>query len=185
MIANETLMVTCLTREEESYFSILYGSAFPGVARFVSRHKGTFQDAKDIFQDALIIFYEKTKQDAHPVKVSAEAYIFGIAKHLWIKKYKRSRAEVSLDEFETSIIIPDDYYQTVESDKLLQFLSAAGEKCLALLQAFYYSRIPVAQIMNIFGYRNEHTASVQKFKCLEKIRDKIKAKSLHYEDFTE
>jgi DNA-directed RNA polymerase specialized sigma24 family protein len=185
MTATETRVINCLTKDEAQHFSFLYASAFPAVARFISRHRGTFQDAKDIFQDALVIFYEKTKDGGAPVKVSPESYIFGIAKHLWIKKYNRGQAEVRLDEFEKFITIPNDYYQPVASDKLLHFLNQAGEKCLALLRAFYYTRVSVRDITNLFGYRNEHTASVQKFKCLEKIRDNIKSKALRYEDFIE
>lgn len=184
-MATETQVMTCLTKDEASYFSLLYASAFPAVARFVSRHQGTFQDAKDIFQDALVIFYEKTKEGGVPIKVSAESYIFGIAKHLWIKKYNRTRSEIPLDKLETCITVPDDFYQPVASDKLLHFLKETGEKCMSLLRAFYYSRTSMRDIMELFGYRNEHTASVQKFKCLEKIRDTIKSKSLRYEDFIE
>jgi hypothetical protein len=36
-----------------------------------------------------------------------------------------------------------------------------------------------------FGFSGERSATVQKFKCLEKVRDTIKSKSLSYEDFVE
>jgi hypothetical protein len=41
------------------------------------------------------------------------------------------------------------------------------------------------KLMKNLGYLNEHSASVQKYKCLEKIRNIVKEKSLTYDDFTE
>ena len=33
------------------------------------------------------------------------------------------------------------------------------------------------------GYRDEHSAAVQKFKCIGKMRDSIRSKAMDYEDF--
>ena len=71
------------------------------------------------------------------------------------------------------------------TQRLLQFLEKAGQKCLDLLRAFYYQKTPVKQLAETLGYANEHSASVQKYKCLEKVRHSIQQKSLRYEDFHE
>jgi hypothetical protein len=39
------------------------------------------------------------------------------------------------------------------------------------------------QIAGLFGYSGERSVTVQKYKCLEKVRDTIKQNALHYEDF--
>jgi hypothetical protein len=56
---------------------------------------------------------------------------------------------------------------------------------MELLHAFYYNRQSMDEITDRFGYSSAHSATVQKFKCLEKMRDTVKEKSLRYEDFTE
>jgi len=43
-----------------------------------------------------------------------------------------------------------------------------------LLQAFYYFKTPMREIAEEFGYRSERSATVQKYKCLEKVRDTVK-----------
>src|SRR5262245_2471091 len=87
----------------------LYERAFPSVARFVSKMSGSFQEAKDIFHDALVIFYEKSQHPDFSITVSPEAYILGIAKHLWVRKFSRDHQKVSLDAMESLITLPDDY----------------------------------------------------------------------------
>lgn len=166
-------------------FDELYKEAFPPVASFVSKMSGSFQDAKDIFHDALVIFHEKTEDESFVLSTSAEAYVVGIAKHLWLKKFKRSKLTISLDALEASIVIPEDYYPTINTNRLLQLLEVAGKKCLDLLHSFYHEKLSAEEIKNRFGFKTEHSASVQKYKCIEKIRETVQQKVINYENFFE
>jgi len=47
------------TQTNEELFIEAYEIAFPKVASFVKKLGGTFEEAKDIFQGALVIYYEK------------------------------------------------------------------------------------------------------------------------------
>ena len=174
-----------ISLKREKLFSDLYEKAFPMVATFVSHRNGSLQDAKDIFQDALVIFYEKLMGHKLNVSVSDEAYILGITKHLWIRKFNHDRSTVLLSELEQEITIPNDYFGSVEENRLLKLLEITGKKCLDVLKAFYYDKLSMQDVTQKFGYSSTHSATVQKFKCLEKIRDKVKEKSMRYEDFSE
>ena len=169
----------------EKLFEELYEMAFPAVASFVGQMNGSFQDAKDIFQDALVIYYEKLADPDFMIQGLPERYILGIAKHLWIRKFKGDSKRISLNTLEATISIPVDFFPTLQSKKILQFLEHTGKKCLDLLRGFYYEKLAMKDIAEKLGYSNEHSATVQKYKCLEKIRETIKEKSITYEDFFE
>jgi DNA-directed RNA polymerase specialized sigma24 family protein len=168
--------------ERENFFSALYERSFPYVATFVAHRGGSFQDAKDIFHDALVIFYEKIVGGKLPASISEERYILGIAKHLWLRKFKEDDKKVGLDETENTIAIPGDYFGTSEN-RLISFLEITGKKCLTLLQAFYYDNLPLQKIKEALGFSTVHAVSVQKYKCIEKMRNAIQKKSMGYEDF--
>ncbi len=170
-------------RSAIAHMEELYKKAFPPVAHFVSKMHGSFQEAKDIFHDALVIFCEKTEDESFVLTTSAEAYIMGIAKHLWVKKFNLDSRTISLDVVEAAITIPED--TAVNANRLLRFLESAGLKCLDLLHAFYYENLSAHEIKNRFGYKTEHSASVQKYKCIEKLRDTLYQKHLSYENFLE
>ena len=167
------------------FFEELYESAFPAVASFVKQMDGSFQDAKDIFQDALIIYFEKSSEASLTISVSPDRYILGIAKHLWLRKFRDDKRKVSLDDFERALYIPVDFYPSVKSSRILHFLEIAGSKCMDLLRSFYFEKYTLKDVANKLGYSSEHSAAVQKYKCLEKIRESIKEKSVTYEDFFE
>lgn len=174
-------------QQREKNFEYLYGEVFPVVADIVSKQGGSFQDAKDIFQDALIIFYEKSVAGALHIQLSNEAYIVGIAKHLWIKKFKSNYRLLSLDALEKEIRLPQDYFviETAKTNRLLHLLEVAGRKCIELLRSIYYDKLPMNEVSKQHGFSNAHSASVQKYKCIEKIKVIVEQKSLDYEDFTE
>ena len=167
----------------ENLFEGLYEKAFPAFARFAARRNASFEDAKDIFHDALVLYYEKCTEAGFSVQVSPEAYVVGIAKHLWLRKFHYERNNISLTDMESSFLVPSDYYPTVDEIRLLKFIESSGKKCLELLRRFYYQKSPLREIAAHLGYRNEHSAAVQKFKCIGKMRDAIRSKALDYEDF--
>lgn len=173
-------------QQREENFEYLYEEVFPVVADIVSKQGGSFHDAKDIFQDALIIFYEKSVDGELDIKLSNEAYIVGIAKHLWIKKFK-SKYRILFDALEKQITLPGDYFEpeTIKTNRLLRLLEVAGKKCIELLRSIYYDKLSMNEVSQVHGFSTPHSASVQKYKCIEKIKVMVEQKSLSYEDFME
>ena len=169
--------------DREKAFIMLYKKAFPAVAKYVGKKGGTFDDAKDVFQDALIIYYEKTVTAAIDLHSNEQAYLLGISKHLWAKKFRENINYTPLDDSELDFAEEDDLQPSTH--KLMHYLETAGQKCMEILKAFYYDNLPVNKITELFGYSGVRSATVQKYKCMEKVRETIKQRSLAYEDFVE
>jgi DNA-directed RNA polymerase specialized sigma24 family protein len=162
-----------------------YVAIFPSVARLVSRLGGSLEEAKDIFHDALIIYWEQQSKNPGKIYGSEAGYILGIVKNLCLRQYQRDKKVISLSDAEQEIPIPPDFYPTVRQRRLLRVLERAGKKCLDLLRSFYYQMVPLRKIARDFNYANEHSASVQKYKCLDKVKKVVAENSLNYEDFLE
>ncbi|RUA19197.1 MAG: sigma-70 family RNA polymerase sigma factor [Flavobacteriia bacterium] len=163
----------------------IYEQTFPLVAKYIGARGGSFEDTKDIFHDALILFIEKRAESPEHTITSNSAYILGISKHLWIRKSQKNGHSIPMDHMESQIAIPDDYFPTTNNRRLLHFLRIAGERCLDLLRSFYFQQFSLKEMASSLGYANEHSVSVQKYKCLEKLRNTVKEKSLTYDDFSE
>jgi DNA-directed RNA polymerase specialized sigma24 family protein len=159
----------------------LYLKGFPVVARYVARRGGTMDEAKDVFQDALIILYEK-HADGLTLNATQQAYLMGIAKHLWLRRFEANNRYEPLTDQD---IYEDDTLTELSGKRILNFLQTAGKRCLELLSSFYYEKQNMTEIAGQFGYSSTHSATVQKYKCLEKVRDTVKQKQLTYEDFLE
>jgi len=165
----------------EAFFMALYKKAFPTVARYIARMGGSLEEAQDIFQDALVIYYEKVAFEQAETILSEKAYLLGIAKKLWLHRFKAGSMNEPLNNFDTEAL-PDEQLAT---GKILYYLETAGKKCMELLKAYYYDRLPVGNVTTLFGYSSTHSATVAKYKCLEKVRETVKQNSLNYADFIE
>jgi len=175
-------MVIEKIKTNETLFIDLYKSAFPPVSSFVHKMGGDFEEAKDIFQDALVIYYEKTRTQAFNEEHSSAHYITGIARHLWYKKYRETKSNTSLNNM-TDLKAEEE--EPNVSENLLRFVEASGKKCMELLKAFYYEKLNMKELSTKFGFSGERSATTQKYKCLEKVRNGIKERSLTKEDFYE
>lgn len=169
-------------QEKQLLFMELYKKAFPAVARYISRKGGNYEKAKDIFQDALIIYYEKLVSGSYSHINNEKAYILGIAKHLWCRRLESNENN---DTIENALSEPEITETNLSSDKIMRLLETAGQKCMDMLRAFYYDKASISEIAQHFGYSGTRSATVQKYKCIEKIRETVKEKSLAYEDFIE
>ena len=166
----------------KDFFETIYKTTFPKLARYIHQSGGNLEEAKDIFHDALIIYYEKMMAGKLQLEKSEEAYVLGIGRHLWLRKMGKQiypSSEESLDH------LPVREDPTLDELKLLKFLETAGKKCMQLLEGFYYNQMNFKKISAELGYATEHSAAVQKYKCIEKIREEIKQKLVTYEDFFE
>lgn len=174
----EKTAVSCDTASPSAFFETLYPSGLRSAARFVSQQGGTLEDAKDLLHDALIILHERTGRD-NTIK-NVEQYLIGIIKNLWYKKVKHDSNFVDLDDYHATEELPAP---TPHEEKLLSLLERTGKACMDLLSAFYFAGISMAAIKKTFGFSSEHSAAVQKYKCIEKLRNTVKEKSLDHEDF--
>jgi DNA-directed RNA polymerase specialized sigma24 family protein len=173
-------LIRATAADREKLFITLYKSAFPSVARYVSKMSGSFDDAKDIFQDALVIYYEKVATGAISIKTNENAYLLGISKHLWLRKFKDNVLHTPINGIDLEATADEEDYS---ENKLMHYLATTGRKCMDLLRSFYYDNVPLADAATLFGFSGVRSATVQKYKCLEKVRETIKQKSLTHEDF--
>lgn len=182
-LTNKSVMqietISPVTREAQ--LIALYQELFPVTAAFIRSRGGSLEEAKDIFQDALVIYYEKKAESDFNVK-QEPAYVLGIAKHLW---YKRYREKIKAQELDEDATVATEEKEPVVSQSLLRFVELSGKKCLELLKAFYYEKLSMRTIAPRFGFSGERSATAQKYKCLEKVRNAIRERALQKEDFYE
>lgn len=164
--------------------SYLYEELFPGIVHFVQSNSGTEDDAKDIFQEALIVIYQKSTARDFEFTSSFKNYFFGICRMLWLKKISKSNPEESVDIAELAgmkeLLFEDDMIgeMKINAHDLMMglyqkhFLSL-NEECRKILK-LHFQKVPFAEIAEIMGLSNEKYAKARKYMCKEKLKQKIK-----------
>lgn len=157
----------------DQYLTALYRDAFPDFARLVRRMGGSLEEAKDCFHDALLIYMEREATGTLHLQSSPKGYLLGTARNRWLRTRAAGPLLPLVENLDET---PDDDTEDAQEweETLLRSLLASGKKCLDLLKAFYYDNSSMQDIAEKFGFSGRRSATVQKHKCLEKVRTEIK-----------
>ena len=167
-------LIALFQQNRETAFRQIYRVAFPKVAKLIAHRGGSFEEAKDIFHEALIILYEKCQAETLQIKGSVVAYVVGMCRNQWLSKLRNQNKEVLTDDFSSCELKYEEHPLTDQTATVLGLLERAGKKCLDMLQAVYYFKYSMQEVAEEFGFRSVRSATVQKYKCLEKIRNTVK-----------
>lgn len=167
-------MEAALLTDRERTLERIYAKAYPMVRHYVREQGGTDDDAKDVFQEALITYYEKVIHDQLTLTSSVSTYLMGICKNLWRQELEKRSRKTALSE---SVADGLGEEPAVDADQptvaLMTFVEQLGETCKSLLVSFYYFGQRLEQIAARQGYRTVRSATVQKYKCLERLRKAV------------
>ena len=155
----------------------MYAALFPFIRRIVLDHVGTEEDARDVFQDAVIVLYEMAQKPDFQLTSKFSTLFYGICRNIWMtRRQKKSNQELTIPE--DAKYIPDDSlqidYLQVERGKLFyKALRRLGEDCQKLLQLFFEKR-SMEEIARTMGFASEGYARVRKAQCKDRLVENIK-----------
>jgi len=144
-------------------------NVLPSVKKFIAANSGTTDDAKDIFQDALVILYKKAQTSDFVLSVPLKTYLQAIVKNLWLQELRR-RNKMPLDAGPSDLID----VTTMEGknfDLAMAAFNLLGEKCRQLLILFYFKKKSFREIASALAFSDEKTAKNQKYRCIQKAKE--------------
>jgi RNA polymerase sigma factor (sigma-70 family) len=166
--------------KEKQAFRQLY-RYFPKIRKLILSKGGSTMDAEDVFQEALLILHRKWTEGKLEFTSNPETYLFSVCRFLWKDEFKKRKhlPDEELDEELTSddSDLADLHQKEKQIGLIEQALLNIGEKCLHLLRGFYFEKKSMKELAEQLDLRNEILARKQKYKCLEKAREKVKAMS--------
>lgn len=153
----------------------LYKDYFPMVLNMVLQNNGTEEEAKDIFQEAIIVLYDRIKQGGFELSSKLKTYIYAVCRRLWLKQLGyQGRSFHDVSNYEEAIPVEDDLMVHHEKDLQLSLMEQAldklGEPCRTIIHDFYILNLSMQAICEKFGYTNTDNAKTQKYKCLQRLK---------------
>jgi RNA polymerase sigma factor (sigma-70 family) len=159
--------------------NFIYKEFFPLIKFLVTENGGADEDAEDIFQDGIIILYNKISLNQLVLSSSFKTYMYSICRNLWLQKLNKRKAIYDkLSDVEEFIDLPKDMLQEAsiqeaEMHRIIQihFLSLP-EDCQKVLKLFI-KNIPLREIAGIMGFKTENYAKTRKYLCKEDLKKRI------------
>lgn len=168
--------------QDNKAIALLYKHAFPKIKTYIKNNSGNTQDAEDIFQDILVLFYKYVKTNKFNEAYDVDAIVYTIGKNLWINRARRTnKLQLKEEIVESNEIEPawiENNMINNERRELIQnTFGLLGSKCKDILVQVIYNQASMKDLVEILGYSNEDSAKTQHYKCKQKLMDLVGANS--------
>lgn len=171
--------LTAILTGDRSGLRHLYEAQFPVIRGLIRDYGGSESDAKDIFQDAVLVVYQKARQPGFQLTSQFSTFFYGVCRNLWLNRRtkKSASAEVTLSEDAKYIAEesdPDQDMLHVERGNLFwRAFRLLGDDCRKLLELFF-QKTPMDTIAAQMGYGSEGYARRRKHQCKDHLTELVK-----------
>lgn len=170
----ETALLKGLARNQTQSVETIYREHFNMIKLMVLSNNGSIDDASDLFQEAMIVLYEKACSADFELTCQLKTFIYSICRRLWLKRLKQNGRFLFSENLEETVHVEKeiDDHEVIEADFVLMesSMKKLGEPCKSLLEAYYIEKKQMQEIAANFGYTNADNAKTQKYKCLVRLK---------------
>ena len=172
---SEQVLLQGLAKSDKKAVETIYKDNFNMVQALIIRNNGSTEEAKDIFQEAMIVLYEKVRSGTFELNCQIKTYVFSVCRRLWLKRLQQlNKYSTEVDGLQDVIVVEEEIDAHERRNSEFQLMEKAinnlGEPCKSLLEAYYLQQKSMQEIAGNFGYTNADNAKNQKYKCLMRLK---------------
>ena len=172
---NEQELLKGMALGDKKAVETIYKENFNMVQSLIINNNGSAQEAKDIFQEAMIVLLEKARSGDFELNCQIKTYVYSVCRRLWLKRLQQyNRFSSEMESMVGTVPVDDDVEEYEKRDQEFSMMEKAignlGEPCKSLIEAFYIQKRNMQDIANQFGYTNADNAKNQKYKCLVRLK---------------
>lgn len=168
-----------LSQGDRSAIHTLYQNDFSVCASFILSNKGSRVDAKDLFQEAVVVLINNLKKKDFELRCSTATYLYSIVRNLWLKRLNSKHSKqvdliVDHPDYNFVLVDEDEIEEKTEIEekhlliaKLLK--NDMKEDCRKVITAFYFQKKSMKDIAKMMGYSDKFVR-VKKNRCMDRLR---------------
>lgn len=161
-----------IQKGDEKALEFIYKKYYRMMTKLVITNSGTEEEARDVYQDALVVFWQKARSGNLVLTAKMSTFIYSICQNLWRKELDRKK-RLSNEEKDSPQTMDMD---SEERNKIIgQCLNQLGETCRKVLMYYYFDEMSMQEIADKLGFANTDTAKTKKYKCKQKLDELVKS----------
>ena len=153
----------------------IYRECYPMIEKLVINTGGNTDQAKDIFQEALMVAIERIKSGQFILKCRFSTFIYAVSKKMWFQERRKSlRKKMTIERNVDMVEEPDEM-----DDSELRFkeiferhFNELSKDCQRILK-MHFNNIDISEIQEVMEYDNPHYAMDRKYRCKKSLIKRI------------
>ena len=182
-LQSDNRILDLIRKGDEEALVILYNSNRKAIISFVTRNNGSYDDAEDMLQEALMVLWERVRSGRFEYASKLSTFIYATVKNMWSRQLARKRKEIPTSLRDRRSVDPDmnpsgevsvldELIQSEQAQLVRSALAKLGEPCKQLLLLFYWEELSMEEIAIQIGFANAESVKSKKYQCkkaLEKL----------------
>jgi len=146
-----------------------YNKNFESIHNYVVYNSGTENDSEDLFQDALVILFERLRKGTLQISCSIHTYFYSICKNIWRSKLRKKNKVSCCGKIDTMLLEAhaqhiDDTIEAQEREQLYRkHFDRLNCKCKRILALFFEGK-SMEEIGALTDYSTGYVRK-KKFEC--------------------
>jgi len=168
-------IIECLRSRQSHVVRYLSDRYLPMIRLLIYKAGGTPEDAKDIFQDGLIIMIEKIDSNDFVLTCKFKTFLYSVCRNLWLSVLEKRRAAANylnrkLDE-EITIDFAEEYDNKVYQELIVNIYESLDPVCQQILKLYWEEYSP-KEIAEKLGYTYGYVRK-KKSECQQEFINKL------------
>lgn len=168
---NDVEILEALKKGDEAVLQKLYKQNYRMMVKLITKNNGTEEEAKDIYQEALIVIWQKARDPNFVLTSKISTYLYSVCLNLWRKELERKKRH-SHEEKDGEVQPVIDRQEKVQI--VHKCLEQLGDTCRTILMYYYFDKMSMVEIAEKMGFANSDTAKTKKYKCKKELDHLVK-----------
>jgi RNA polymerase sigma factor (sigma-70 family) len=174
---SEDEIIRGIRNHDSAVLKFVYLTYFPVIEGFVIHHNGDREQAKDVFQEAMIIAYRKIKEGELQLTCKFGTYLYAICKKVWIQERKKYLLHANKLQQQPMVVHDpgpeeDPFLRKHMKDLFDKHFSQLSDDCRKILMMSFNYRT-VEEIREAMNYKDLHHAADRKYRCTKSLIKRI------------
>jgi RNA polymerase sigma factor (sigma-70 family) len=156
----------------------LYKTAMPKIIRFITQNNGDEEEAKDIFQDAVLALFHTVKLNKYDAAKSLDGFLYFVARNLWVNRIKKRNKQFRIVDTEVLGASENPLAMIITEEKQVameELIEKIGSQCKELLKYTLHDKLSMKEVAEKMGFAGETVAKTTHYRCKQKLVALIQA----------
>jgi len=177
-LISDDQILNLIRQGDDSVLTYLYEKNLRMIMKYTLQNNGTEADAPIILQDALVIFWEKSRKKDFILKSKISTYLYAVARKKWLQELSYRKKHTTLDQLGDKPGDSKPADDSMEENELVDIvkkcMAQLSALCQEILTAFYYNEKSMQDISKSLGLANEDVAKSKKYQCKKELERLVK-----------
>jgi len=170
-------LIKGIRNHESPVLQHVYDTYYPIIEGYIVHNQGSRDQARDIFQEAMIVVYNKVKLGQLELTCKFGTYLYAICKKMWIqerKKYLLRNEKLKQQAMMVQDPGPADepLLQNHLNHLFNKHFGDLSTDCQKIL-SMYFNNFSVEDIRTAMNYKNLHHTADRKYRCKKSLVKRI------------